>query len=81
MFYQTSTTRRPLKGLKKAVFVPGDLDIQTCPSKGPNMSSLLIWCKSVQWFPEIFHTETKKSQRQKQNLAQFTECSNNTNIA
>jgi len=24
--------------------------------------------------PEIFHTQTKKSQRQKQNLTQFTAC-------
>ena len=40
--------------------------------------NLVQICSTV---PEIFHTETKKSQRQKQNLAQFTECSNNTNIA
>jgi len=35
-------------------------DLQGCPSKGPNMSSVWIWHKSVQWFPEIFHTQTKK---------------------
>ena len=39
-----------------------DLGIQTCPSKWPNTSSLWICPKSVQRFPEIFHTQTKKSQ-------------------
>ena len=36
-----------------------DLDLQTCPSEGPNTSSVWIWHKSV---PEIFHTLTKKPQ-------------------
>jgi len=120
-FYQTQTTRRPPKGPKNVVFVPGDLDfwcltltfklvramnqtssiwicrksihlfpryllktpffcpwwlvtltfdldLQTRPSKAPNMSSLCIWCNSVQWLPlnwavpEIFPSQTKKSQ-------------------
>jgi len=49
-------------------------NVQTRPSEGSNMSSLWIWRKSVQRFPEIFHTQTKKSQRQKQNFTQFTAC-------
>jgi len=40
-----------------------DLDLQTHPSEGTNMSSLV---------PKIFHTQTKKSQHQKQNLTQFS---------
>jgi len=42
---------------KNAVFfVPGDLDLQTCPHEGPNASSVQTWQKSIQRFPEIFHT-------------------------
>jgi len=45
-----------------------DLDIQTRPSEGPNVSSLLIWRKSVQRFPVyLMHKprKMKKSQRYK----------------
>ena len=44
-------------GVHSAFFVPGDLD--HCPwhlnssERGPNTSSLWIWCKSVQLLPEI----------------------------
>jgi len=31
-----------------------DLDLQTRPGEGPNMSSVWIWHKSVQWFPRYF---------------------------
>ena len=51
-----------------------DLDIQTCPSKGPNMSSMWIWSKSVQQFPRYFINKKSQRQRQKQNLMQFTAC-------
>jgi len=34
-----------------------DLDMQTSPSEGQNMSSLWTWCKSI---PEIFGSQTKK---------------------
>jgi len=49
---------------KCVFFVPVVLtfDLQTCQTEGPNMSSVWIWCKSVQGFPEIFHTQTKKPQ-------------------
>jgi len=30
-----------------------DLGLQTRLSEEPNMSSMWIWCKSVQWFPII----------------------------
>ena len=68
MFHQTQTARRPAKGPKMpflslvTVTLTYDLGIQTCPSKWPNTSSLWICPKSVQRFPEIFHTQTKKSQ-------------------
>jgi len=52
----------PPKGQKNAVFAPGDLDLQTCPNKGPNTSSMWIWCKSVQQFPGCFIHKQKKSQ-------------------
>jgi len=61
-------------------FVPGDLDLQTHPSEGPKTSSVWIWRKSVQGFPEIFHTQTKRTTdwwRLKQNLPQFIVCGNN----
>ena len=55
-----------------------DLDIQTRPRKGPNMSSLWIWRKSIQRFPRYFiHKQESHRQRQKQNLMQFTACDNN----
>jgi len=38
-----------------------DLEIQTLPSKGPNMSSLWIWLKSVQQFPKYFIHKQKKT--------------------
>ena len=50
---------------QKPVFVPGDLDIETRPSEGPNTSSLWIWRKSVQRFQRylmIKHKKMKKSQ-------------------
>jgi len=33
------TACKPLNWLKNALFVPGDLDLQTCPNKGPYGSS------------------------------------------
>jgi len=54
MFYQTQTACRPLKGLKNAIFVSGDLDLQTRSTKGPNVSSICIWHKSVQRFQRYF---------------------------
>ena len=55
-----------------------DLDIQTHPSKGLNTYSVGIWRKAVQQFPRDISYSNKKSHRQsqKQNLAQFTTCSN-----
>ena len=63
MLYQTQTARRLPKGPKRAVFVPDDLDldIQTRPSEGPNIFHVnLAQIRSA--VPEIFHTQTKKSQ-------------------
>jgi len=37
-------------------FVPGDLDLQTRLSEGPNMSSMWISCKSVQRFRRFLYT-------------------------
>jgi len=48
---------------KNAVFVFGDLDLQTYRSEGPNTSSMRISCKFVPQFLEIFHTNTKKQQK------------------
>jgi len=39
---------------------PWALSFKLVQSKGPNTSSLWISCKSIQQFPEIFHTQTKK---------------------
>ena len=68
------------KGRKMLFFVPGDLDLdlQTRPSEGPNMSSMWIWCKTVQQFQRCFMQKQKATdwRRQKQNLPQFTACSN-----
>jgi len=58
------------------VFVPGDLDLQTCPREGPNMS-LCEFDANLFRVPEIFHTQTKKAQTdkaKKQNPMQFTAC-------
>jgi len=54
-----------------------NLDLQTRPSEGPNTSLVWIWRKSVH-VPEIFHTQTNPTDwwHQKQNLPQFTACSN-----
>jgi len=39
-------------------FVPGDLDLQTRPSKGSNTSAVWIWHKFVQWFPRyVIHKQ------------------------
>jgi len=54
MSYETKTTRRPLKGPKNAVFVPGALDLQIRPSEGPNTSCVRIWRKSIQQFQRYF---------------------------
>jgi len=61
MFYQTQTTHRPPKGLQKCHFCPWwpspltfDLDLQTHLCQGRNMSSVWIWCKSVQQFRRYF---------------------------
>jgi len=46
------------KGLKNAVFVAGDLDLQTRPSEGPNVFRVnLAQIRSA--VPGIFHTQTK----------------------
>jgi len=43
-----------------------DLDIQTCQSEGPNMSSLQIWCKCVKQFPGYFtHKQKKQTHKMK----------------
>jgi len=39
-----------------AFFIPGDLDLDICQSKGPNTSSLWIWRKSVQRLPRYCET-------------------------
>jgi len=44
-----------------AIFVPGDLDLDI--QTHSRTYSTRIWCKSIQRFPEIFHKQTKKSQR------------------
>jgi len=48
------------------------------PSKGPNTSSVWIWCKSVTRFPRYFiHKQTNKKvtdSAKKQNVTQFTAC-------
>ena len=36
-----------------------DLDLRTRLSKGPNTSSLWIWCKSIQWCQDISYTNKK----------------------
>jgi len=77
---------------ENAIFVPGDLDLQTHQSEGPNtlvswsLTSLFrtkhVFCMNLAQIrsavPEIFHTPTKTThwQRQKQNLRQFSACSN-----
>jgi len=48
---------------KNAVFVFGDLDLQTYRSEGPNTSSMRISCKFVPQFLEIFHTNTKNNKK------------------
>jgi len=58
-------------------FVPGDLDLQTCPSEGPDTSSVWIWLESVQRFLRYFIHKQKKPQTdgaKEQNLPQFTVC-------
>jgi len=41
MFFQTKRTQA----------AEIDLDLETCPSKGPNTYSVLVCRKSIQWFP------------------------------
>ena len=41
------------------VTVTFDLDLQTRPSKGPNTSSLWIWCRSIQQFARYFMHKQK----------------------
>jgi len=57
-----------------------DLDIQTRPSEGPNMSSVWIWRKSVQRFPRYFihkqKTQKVTNSAKNKNLTQFTVCGN-----
>ena len=62
----------PPKGPKNAVVVPGDLDLQTHPSEGPNTSSVWIWRN--RYF--IHKQKNTDWRRQKQNLPQFTACDN-----
>jgi len=64
MFYQTKTARRPPKGPKCCLLSlwpwPLIFDLQARPSEGPNMSSVWIWRKSVQRFPDpryFMHTQ------------------------
>jgi len=55
---------------RKMLFIPGDLDLdlQTRPSEGSNMSSMWIWRKSVQQFQRYFMQKQKTTdwRRQKQ---------------
>jgi len=78
MFYQTNHMQAAERA-ENAVFVPGDLDldIQTCPSEGPNMTSLWTWHKCVQRVPrDISYTNKKVTDSAKNcNLTQFTACS------
>jgi len=65
----------PKNAILSLVTLTFDLNLQSCPSKGPNTSSVGIWRKSVQGFPKILHTQTKKSPqtdgiKKKQNLPQ-----------
>ena len=63
MFYQKKDVlpNTNLTQEKNVVFVPGDLDLdlQSCLSKGQNMSSVGISSKSMQRFWRYFITKTK----------------------
>jgi len=73
------TKRKPHAGCRKGRKMPffslvtltSDLDPQTRPSEEPNTSSMRIWRKSVQQFPEIFHTQTKKHRLMAPKTEQF----------
>jgi len=55
-----------------------DLDLHSRPS-GDQTRLPYVSLAQIRWaVPEIFHTQTKKSQHQKQNLAQFTACGKTT---
>jgi len=61
------------------VFVPGDLDLQTCPSEGPNMSLCEFYANLFSGSRDISYTN-KKAQTDKaknQNPMQFTACGKN----
>jgi len=66
MFYQTQTSRRPPKGLKNVVFVPGDLDLWPWPSNsfewGTKHVFRVNFVQIRSAVPEILHTQTKKPQ-------------------
>ena len=57
------------------VMLAFDLDIQTRPSKDQTRLPCEFGSNLLS-SPEMFHTQTKKSQCQKQNLNQFTACGN-----
>jgi len=61
---------------KNAIFGPGDLDLDTCPSERPNPLFCMNLAQIHSVVPETFHTQTKNYDwwRQKQNLPQFTAC-------
>jgi len=42
---------------------PLTLGLQTCPSEGPNESSVRIWHKSVQWFRRYFICKQKQTKK------------------
>ena len=57
------------------VILTFDFDIQTRPERGTKRVFRVNLAQIRSTVPETFHTETKShSQRQKQNLTQFTAC-------
>jgi len=77
MFYQTGRQKGQKMWFLSLVTLTFDIGIETCLHKGPKMSSLWIWCKSIDWFLKYFiYKQKSHSQRQKQNLMQFTACGN-----
>jgi len=47
-------------------------DLQTRLSEGPKTSSVWIWLKSIQRFPQIIHTQTKTTHWWRQKTEPFT---------
>jgi len=71
-------TQATERAKKCCFFCPGDLDLQTRPSDGPNMSYMWIWRKAIQWFPRYFIHKKTNWRHQKQNFLQFTVCGKNS---